>query len=570
MYRLPLVLSCAIVTVLAAGPSLAANAANSNASNSNAASSPEHIRGKSASTARGTPPTAATASPESPQQWYRDGARAARKGAELQPRPGKARNVILFVGDGMGLSTIAAARMREGQLKGRTGEENSLSFERFPYVSLSKTYSVDGQTADSAPTMTAMITGIKTDQGVLSVDQRATYNDCASAKGKGVSTYLEVAEAIGMATGIVSTARITHATPAATYAHTPNRDWESDAELSTEAKTNGCKDIARQLIEFPYGNGLEVALGGGRSYFLPKTEADPEDAGAKGRRLDGRNLGIEWTQARPASSYVWNKAQFDAIDPKSTRHLLGLFERSHMEYEQDRPNDSGKEPSLTDMTEKAIDVLRASSSGNKGYFLMVEAGRVDHAHHAGNASRALTDAIELSNAVRAALRKASDDTLIIVTADHSHTFTIAGYADRGNDILGKVITDGALALDSNGKPYTTLGYVNGPGYRGPMARPDLALTNTADPNFLQEAAVPLSSETHAAEDVAIYARGPGAHAFQGTVEQNVIFHVMAQSQKDTSVFYCMLFGDCGAGRGNKSTVTAPLYEADLRTGMGLR
>ena len=556
MSRLPLVLSCAIVTALAATPALAEN--------------PEHIRGKSAATAHGANTPASTAArQESPQQWYRDGARTARKGAELQPRPGKARNVILFVGDGMGISTVAAARIREGQLKGRSGEENALSFERFPYLSLSKTYSVDGQTADSAPTMTAMVTGIKTDQGVISLDQRATYNDCASAKGKGVATYLEVAEAIGMATGIVSTARITHATPAATYAHSPNRDWESDAELSAEARTNGCKDIARQLIEFPYGNGLEVALGGGRSYFLPNTMADPEDTASKGRRIDGRNLATEWAQSKPRSAYVWNKAQFDAIDPRSTRHLLGLFERSHMEYEHDRPNDSGKEPSLTEMTEKAIDILRANS-GNKGYFLMVEAGRVDHAHHAGNASRALTDAIALSDAVRAAQRKASDDTLIIVTADHSHTFTIAGYPDRGNDILGKVVTDGVLALDSNSKPYTTVGYVNGPGYRGPNPRPDLTLTNTADPNFLQESAVPMSSETHAAEDVAIYARGPGAHAFQGTVEQNVIFHVMAQSQKDTSVFYCMLFGDCGAGRANKSTVTAPLYEADLRAGMGQR
>jgi alkaline phosphatase len=573
MHRLPLVLSCAMVTVLIAGPASAAQ--------------PDHIRGKVAPATKSAATSTAATRAESAEQWYRDGARAAHDGATLRPMPGKARNVILFVGDGMGLSTIAAARIREGQLKGQTGEENSLSFERFPYVSLSKTYSVDGQTADSAPTMTAMMTGIKTRQGVLSVDQRVTYNNCASAKNKGVATYLEVAEAIGMSTGIVSTARITHATPAATYAHTPNRDWESDAEMSLEGKTNGCRDIARQLVEFPYGDGLEVALGGGRSYFLPATVADPEDTGAKGRRLDGRNLTTEWASKTPRSAYVWNKAQFDAIDPKNTRHLLGLFERSHMEYEQDRAADTGKEPSLSDMTAKAIDIL-GNNRGGKGYFLMVEGGRVDHAHHAGNASRALTDAIELSNAVRTALKKAGNDTLIIVTADHSHTFTIAGYADRGNDILGKSVTDGKLALDANGKPYTTLGYTNGPGYRGPAARPDLTAVDTADANFLQEAAVPLSSETHAAEDVAIYARGPGAQAFQGTVEQNVIFHVMAQSQKDTSIFYCVLFGDCGGrsdddrGRGKiapaapgkiapaASGLTAPLYESDLQAGLGRR
>jgi len=526
------------------------------------ATGPEHTRGRSAAHA---PPGKKIAPPrqESAQQWFRDGARAAREGANQQPQPGKARNVILFVGDGMGISTIAAARILQGQLKGASGEENSLSFERFPYVSLSKTYSTDGQTPDSAPTMTAMVSGIKTRQGIIGLTQDATYNNCASARGKGVATYLEVAETLGMATGIVSTARITHATPAATYAHTPNRDWESDAELSAEALANGCKDIASQLIDFPYGNGLEVALGGGRSYFLPSTVNDPEDAGANGRRRDGRNLPQEWVGKRPAAAYVWNKRQFDAINPATTRHLLGLFERSHMEYEQDRGNDTGKEPSLSEMTAKAIDILKAQS-GRQGYFLMVEGGRVDHAHHAGNAQRALTDAIALSDAVRTATQKTSEsDTLIIVTADHSHVFNIAGYPDRGNDILGKVYTDGALALAADGKPYTTLGYLNGPGYRGPNGRPDLTGVDTTQVNFLQEAAIPLESETHAAEDVAIYARGPGAHAFQGTVEQNVVFHVMAQSQRLTSPFYCSLFGGC-PGKPEKGRLAPPLQDTDLR------
>ena len=522
MRHLSLILSCAVITVLAAAPGFA----------------------------------------ESPQQWYRDGAKAAHDGAALRGNAQPAKNVILFVGDGMGVSTVSAARILEGQLKGLKGEENALSFERFPYLSLSKTYSVDGQTPDSAPTMSAMMTGIKTNQGVLAVTQSARYNNCASARGQGVATLLELSEAMGLATGIVSTARVTHATPAATYAHTPNRDWESDAELSAEAKSNGCKDIAAQLIDFPFGDGVEVVLGGGRSYFLPNTFNDPEDAGAKGRRKDGRNLANEWA-GKPQSDYVWNKAQFDAINPRSTHHLLGLFERSHMEYEYDRPQDAGKEPSLAEMTGKAIDVLNAS--GKKGYFLMVEGGRIDHAHHAGNASRALTDAIALSDAVRVAASKSSpEDTLIIVTADHSHVFTIAGYPDRGNSILGKVVSDGQLALDRNGKPYTTLGYANGPGSRPPGPRPDLTLGDTTQENFLQEAAVPLDSETHAAEDVAIYARGPGAHAFQGVVEQNVIFHVMAQSEQGVSSFLCYLFGSCGK---SDKTVAPPLMVDDLRAGM---
>ena len=517
---------------------------------------------------------AKAATGETPQKWYEQGAQAARAGAAQSPKPSKAKNVILFVGDGMGLSTVAAARILEGQRKGATGEENRLSFERLPYVALSKTYSVDGQTPDSAPTMTAMVAGIKTNQGVIGVTQYARYNDCASANGQGVASLLEIAEALGLATGIVSTARITHATPAATYAHTPNRDWESDAELSAEAKANGCKDIARQLIEFPYGDGLEVALGGGRSYFLPNTVADPEDAGAFGRRKDGRNLPKEWA-SRPGAAYVWNRAQFNAIDPRSTRKLLGLFERSHMEYEQDRPNDTGKEPTLAAMTRKAIEVLQANDAG-KGYFLMVEGGRVDHGHHAGNAARALVDTIALSDAVRAARNLTSeDDTLIIVSADHSHVFTIAGYPDRGNDILGKGGTDGQVALADDGKPYTTLGYSNGPGYRGGNGRPDLTLVDTAHPDFLQEATLPLGSETHAAEDVGIYASGPGAHAFQGVVEQNVIFHVMSQSQRDINHFLCLLFGGCNAPHGRslagkvlRPALAPPLMEADLREGLG--
>ncbi|TYT26774.1 alkaline phosphatase [Luteimonas viscosa] len=511
---------------------------------------------------------------ETPQRWYNQGARTARDAGARATDRNKARNVILFVGDGMGVSTVSAARILEGQLDDRPGEENRLSFERMPYLALSKTYSVDGQTPDSAPTATAMVAGIKTNQGVIGVTQYARHNDCASSRGQEVASILGIAEALGLATGVVSTARITHATPAAAYAHTPNRDWESDAELTDEAKRNGCKDIARQLVEFPYGDGIDVVLGGGRSYFLPETVADPEDAGARGRRKDGRNLAQEFA-SRPGASYVWNRAQFNAIEPGATRKLLGLFERSHMEYEYDRPTDAGKEPVLAAMTRKAVEILQANA-GDKGFFLMVEAGRIDHAHHAGNASRALSDTIALSDAVRVARALTSEeDTLIVVTADHSHAFTIAGYPDRGNDILGNVVSGGQLALAGDGKPYTTVGYANGPGYRGDGARPDLTTVDTTDPDFLQEATVPLGSETHSAEDVGIYASGPGAHAFAGVVEQNVIFHVMAQSQKNINDFLCALFGGCGtsgigARAGGRKPIQPPLMAADLRAGMAQR
>lgn len=467
---------------------------------------------------------------ETPVFWLKTGQQSLEAAEQLVANNRSAKNVILFVGDGMGISTITAARILEGQTKvnNRGGEENMLSFEQFPYVALSKTYSANQQTADSAPTMTAIITGVKTNDGELSVDNAVVRKekDGHLINQHSLKTLLEQAEEKGLSTGIVSTARITHATPAACYAHTSERDWESDAQLPADATV---PDIARQLLEFSYGNGIEVVLGGGRGMFLPNTSRDPEENGKFGYRKDGRDLTREWQNKYPHAAYIFDKAGFDHLDTKHTDHLLGLFEHSHMEYEHDRLTDSAGEPSLTEMTEKAIEIL---AKNKKGFFLMVEAGRIDHAHHAGNAYRALTETVELSNAVRKAIDMTrSKDTLIVVTADHSHTFTIAGYPERGNPILGLVKHPGAsnFATDLNGLPYTTLNYANGPGYHGQHGRPDLSKIDTAHPDFLQEATVPLELETHAAEDVAIFAAGPKAHLFHGVQEQSYIYQVMAKA-----------------------------------------
>lgn len=454
-------------------------------------------------------------------------------------KAGAAKNVILFVGDGMGVSTITAARIMEGQMRGQPGEENQLSFEKMPFTGLVKTYNTNQQTPDSAGTMTALMTGVKSKAGVLSVSENALRGDCASSQGKELTTLAELAETQGRSTGIVSTARITHATPGAVYAKTPERNWEFSAPT-------GCKDIAAQLVEFAAGDGLDVVMGGGRRNFLPTTVTDIE--GSSGKRTDSRNLVSEWQSKYPQGNYVQTKAEFDAV-PAGASRLLGLFNSSHMHYEADRKNDVAGEPSLTEMTSKAIDVL---SNNKSGYFLMVEAGRIDHAHHAGNAYNALSDTVELSRAVKAALDKTDPaETLILVTADHSHVFTIAGYPTRGNPILGKVIgndssgqTEAQPALAKDSLPYTTLGYTNGRGfadygtttdadvrYANPVdaGRKDLTAIDTTQPGFHQESLIPLSAETHAGEDVAVFARGPGADLVTGTLEQNVLFHVMAYS-----------------------------------------
>lgn len=471
--------------------------------------------------------------PETVDDWRIAGENFIQYSKKVKENNRRAKNVILFVGDGMGVSTVTAARILDGQMAGKTGEENRLFFEKFPYLGLSKTYSWDQQTSDSAPTMTAMITGYKTRDGMLSVDHTTARGECNAdvVKAKSLSTMLEQAAAAGKATGIVSTARITHATPAANYSHTPVRDWEADSNLPAGC---GVKDIARQLIEVnaDVKRSLKVVLGGGRQYFLPNTFVDPEFPTQKGVRRDNRNLTQEWISSRNqranGSKYVFDKAGFDAATPDNTDYLLGLFERGHMEYEVDRKA-KATEPSLTEMTEKSIAMLKKNDSG---FFLQVEGGRIDHAHHAGNAQRALLEAIEFAKAVKKAYEMTDpNETLILVTADHSHTFTVGGYPHRGNNILGLAkdvpSVDGQQpvnTLDSKGLPYATLSYANGPGYRS--ARPVLTESQTTDVNFLQEATVPLGSETHAGEEVAIYASGPSAHLVKGTMEQNWIYYVM--------------------------------------------
>lgn len=475
--------------------------------------------------------------------------------------PTTAKNVILFVGDGMGISTLTASRIFEGQSMGMQGEEHELFFENFPHTAIVKTYNTNSQVPDSAGTMGAMVTGLKTDIGVFGYDEDANRGDCTTLDGNRVTSYLEMAEVAGMATGIVSTARITHATPGALYAKTPDRNYEDISDIPGDSNCAGVvEDIASQLINLEANietqfdgvdvDGVDVAMGGGRRHFIPKDAAynveKPVEAGAEGDRTDGRDLPSEWLEMYgDGAVYVTDQAGFDAIDTENTSKLLGLFNESHMQYEADRGNDIAGEPSIAEMTEKAIQIL---DNDEDGFFLMVESGRIDHAHHAGNAYGALSDTVAFAAAVKAAYEATDpNETLILVTADHSHVFTIGGYVTRGNPILGKAVYSegGTPELASDGLPFTTVNYNNGRGFCDlgaetdsdagyddvacPIAagaRTDLTAIDTTAPGYHQEAVVPLSSETHAGEDISIHATGPGSSFVRGTVEQSMVFHIM--------------------------------------------
>lgn len=446
------------------------------------------------------------------------GAPVARASAAV-PAPAKARNVILFIGDGMGISTITAARIYDGQKRGESGEENRLSFEKFGNLALVKTYNTNAQVPDSAGTATAIHSGSKTRIGVIGIGPDAEKGVCADALAHPLPLLGEEVKQRGAALGIVTTTRLTHATPASVYARSADRDWEADNQIPADQQGQGCKDIAQQLAEADF----DVALGGGTSVMFGRDNGGRRGAAAA-------DLPGDWAK-RTGGTVVRTRADL-ATAPKD-RPVLGIFAPSHLTYMADRKPDSS-EPTLTEMTAAAIARLKAHPGG---YYLMVEGGRIDHAHHDGRAGYALEEAVEMARAVQYAVDNTDPaETLIMVTADHSHVFTMAGYPKRGNDILGLVVPpkgngedggDGSSPLlAADGKPYTTLGYANGPGAVGQLnGRPEPQTGLAAR----QQALVPLASETHGGEDVALFATGPGAEQVRGVIEQNVIYQIIRKA-----------------------------------------
>jgi len=459
---------------------------------------------------------------------------------------GEAKNVIFFLGDGMGPVTVTAARIYKGEKeiaagnpdKLATSERAKLAMQALPYAARIKTFSRDAQTTDSAPSMAAYMTGVKMNNEVISMSaETSAYapdgsqyisgedTTCPAGNGTPAVTLLELSKAQGRSVGAVSTTRVGHATPATTYAHVCNR--------------NAYNTIAEQSVTA----GLDVLLGGGQRNYLPK----PLNPSSK--RTDARNL-VQEMQDK-GYTYVSKGSELAALDTGKTSKLLGLFSQSEMAYELDRVNQKLDQPSLSAMATAALDVL---SRNDKGFFLMVEGGRIDHALHGTNAKRALEDTLAFDKAienVRAYMEKKDPglkNTLIVVTADHDHSIAFNGYTKIGSPILGKAVDyqSGKLALAADGKPYTTLVFGNGgrptaaaatqvneedggkpwiAPARG-VSRQDLRDVDTTQDNFLQEVNINLGapgSETHGGGDVMLFAGGAGAKVFKGTMDNTKVF-----------------------------------------------
>lgn len=481
-----------------------------------------------------------------------------------------AKNVIFFLGDGMGITTLTASRIYS------VGEEGDLTIDTLPETAFVRTFSEDGQVTDSAPSMAAYMTGVKMKNEVISMqtgtiaspptaEGTSTCNDVAENKNKKpVETLLELAKAQGMGTGIVTTTRVTHATPATTYAHVCHRDAENDiaAQLVPGGKGSGWGAYNAKLKD-----GVDVVLGGGLRQFKPT-------AANGGKRADGRDLVKEMQDQ--GYSFVSKGSDLAKIDPAKTKKLLGLFNVSHMNYDLDRINKKIDEPSLADMTTKAIDILQAK---NKSFFLMVEGGRIDHALHDTNAKRALQDTVALDDAIKAAIDKVKQtdpelkNTLIVVTADHDHTMILNGYAKRtgkyvkGSEtsVLGLVKDDSSsgYARDENGTPYPIISFGTGKKRldnnrieaRGALTDSDICnpvagpagkyidsrgtdltqagwCTGTAADDFQQEAVIQTGfndSETHGGTDVFLGAVGAGSDNFYGSLENIEVFGLIRKA-----------------------------------------
>lgn len=286
---------------------------------------------------------------------------------------GQAKNVILMIGDGMGPSHFAAARFYSNRLLGKDLQMSQVM--QCGRIAILLNDAADTMIPESAGAATQIATGERANWGVAST---------ASDGTTPLPTVLELAKKRGMSTGLVTTSAITDATPAAFVAHVSNR--------------NDQEAIAAQIAQ----SGVELLLGGGGGFFLSQAQ--------KGDRKDGRNLLEEMRRA--GYTVVSNAGE---LQHAHGAKILGLFHPGWMNFEIDRANTN--EPSLAEMTAKALDLL---SRNQRGFFLMVEGGRIDHASHMNDAATTIREVLAFDEAVGDALQfqKAHRNTLLIITADH--------------------------------------------------------------------------------------------------------------------------------------------------------
>jgi len=306
----------------------------------------------------------------------------------------KPKYIFYFIGDGLGSSQRQIAEYYlQHELNDKT---TKLVMNTLPIAGINTTHSANSLVTDSAAAGTALATGNKTNNGMIS----------QSPAGENYKTLIEVAEEKGLSTGIVTTTRITHATPAVFASHNPDRDDE-----------NG---IAVDYLD----SGVDYFAGGGLRHFLPQNFVDSQKDvfgdTIKSKRKDNRNLFSEFAAKGYKTMYgSLGAKEFKNYKPKAGQKVLALFAYSHMPYTIDAMNQSELYvPTIAEMTSKGIDLL---SYDKDGFFMMIEGGRIDHACHPNDVMGAIRDTIAFDNAVKEAYEfyeKHPDETLIIIVGDH--------------------------------------------------------------------------------------------------------------------------------------------------------
>jgi alkaline phosphatase len=285
---------------------------------------------------------------------------------------GQAKNIILMIGDGMGPAHVHIAWLYATRQLGKNLVMTAVMDKGQTAYMINDT--ADNTVTESAAAAVQMATGVKVLARAIGI----------GPDGKVLKTILEMAKERGKATGLVTTSGITGATPAGFIAHVSRRSEE--------------EKIAEQLVK----SGVNILFGGWKGFFIPEAE--------KGRRKDGRNL---LDEARQNGYAVVGTAE--EMKAAQGEKILGLFNSGNMLFEIDRKGST--EPSLKEMTVKALKVL---DRNKEGFFLMVEAGRIDHAAHGNDIAAVISDTLAFDEAIKAAYdyQKNHPDTLLIITADH--------------------------------------------------------------------------------------------------------------------------------------------------------
>src|SRR5262245_13404390 len=420
------------------------------------------------------------------------GAAACAVNAAASP---SARSAVLFIGDGMGPGYVTLTRVARGGSAGR------LRMDSLPYTALARTHSSDSPVTDSAAAASAMACGQKTANGVLCEDSTAVY---AKQDGRRLESVAVWAKKRGLLVGLVTTTRVTHATPAAFYATQRDRDDEAD--------------IARQAV----ASNFDFILGGGRRHF-------PDGLAAESRTRGWR--------------IVETAEELQAIRGLDL-HTLGLFASSHLPYQaeieaarkkaaaggplqappgapgggQDAGDAARTSPTLPEMTRWAIDILKRSS---RPFFLMVEGGRIDHAGHANWARTLVDETAAFDEAVGYAIDHLDPRTvLVLVTADHeTGGLAMNGYPDEKDGIWSTYRDPEGSKGD---EAYPVVSFMTGPGTTRQTEKPP---HGDDDPHA---SGIPLTQAAHTGVDVTLYAWGAGAAKVHGTVENTAIYSILKQ------------------------------------------